>query len=205
MRPGDCRPATVTVDVGQPPQITSVTPNPTPPNREVEVTGTTGPCREGTLRLRIPQPGQDDVEVAVDRLPGRQVRGAAEGSWGTFVGTYTLELRVDCARRERVAKATLEVRNQRPVAVDDRAQTARAARSPSTSPATTPIRTATTATGPPWRPPSRPTAGPRCCRATGSATPLTTRSAVARTRSPTPSARPSTPTAGRTATAPPSP
>ena len=121
----DCRPATVTVDVGQPPQITSVTPNPTPPNREVVVTGTTGPCREGTLRLRIPQPGQDDVEVAVTAGQDGRFEAPLKVPGGTFVGTYTLELRVDCAGRERVAKATLEVRNQRPDAVDDRAQTAK--------------------------------------------------------------------------------
>ena len=101
-------PATVTVDVGQPPQITSVTPNPTPPNREVEVTGTTGPCREGTLRLRIPQPGQDDVEVAVTAGQDGRFEAPLKVPGGTFVGTYTLELRVDCAGRERVAKATLE-------------------------------------------------------------------------------------------------
>ena len=94
----DCRPATVTVDVGQPPQITSVTPNPTPPNREVEVTGTTGPAGRGTLRLRIPQPGQDDVEVAVTGQDGR-FEAPLKVPGGTFVGTYTLELRVDCAGR----------------------------------------------------------------------------------------------------------
>jgi len=119
----DCRPATVTVDVRPPPQITRVAPNPTPPNREVTVTGTTGPCREGTLTLGIPQPGQDDVKVAVTASQGGRFEATLKVPGGTFVGTYTLELRVDCDGRERVARATLEVRNQRPDAVDDTATT----------------------------------------------------------------------------------
>ena len=119
----DCRPATVTVDVRPLPQITSVTPNPTPPNREVAVTGTTGPCREGTLTLRIPQPGRDDVKVAVTAGQDGRFEAPLKVPGGTFVGTYTLELRVDCGGRERVAQATLEVRNRPPDAVDDRART----------------------------------------------------------------------------------
>jgi large repetitive protein len=121
----DCRPATVTVDVRPLPQITSVTPNPTPPNRDVAVTGTTGPCQEGTLTLPIPQPGQDDVEVAVTAGRDGRFEAPLKVPGGTFVGTHTLQLRVDCDGRERVAQATLEVRNQPPDAVDDRAQTAK--------------------------------------------------------------------------------
>ena len=41
-----------------PPAIKAITPNPTPPNKEVTVTGTTGSCQEGTLILRIPSPGR---------------------------------------------------------------------------------------------------------------------------------------------------
>ena len=120
-----CRFATITVDVSPPPQISTVTPNPTPPNKEVAVTGTTGPCQEGTLTLRIPQPDKDDVRVAVGANQDGRFEAALKVPGGTFVGTYPLELRVDCDGRTRGAQATLEVRNQPPDAVDDPAQTAR--------------------------------------------------------------------------------
>jgi hypothetical protein len=118
-----CDPATVTVDVRPPPDIRTVTPNPTPPNTKVVVTGSTGSCQDGTLTLAIPS--GKDVEVAVTADQDGRFTVELEVPGGTFVGDYTLKLRVDCDGRTRGAQATLEVRNQPPDAVDDPAQTAR--------------------------------------------------------------------------------
>ena len=120
----DCPSATVTVDVQPrvPPAIKAITPNPTPPNKEVTVTGTTGSCQEGTLILRIPSPGRD-VPAAVTASAGGSFTAALEVPGGTFVGSYTLELRVDCDHQVQTAEDKLEVRNQPPDAVDDPART----------------------------------------------------------------------------------
>jgi large repetitive protein len=119
-----CDSAIVTVDVRPPPEIRTVTPNPTPPNREVVVKGSTGVCQEGGLKLGIPPPGED-VEVAVTAEQDGTFESALAVPGGTFVDSYPLELRVDCDGRERVAPASLEVRNEPPDAVDDQAETAK--------------------------------------------------------------------------------
>jgi large repetitive protein len=117
-----CPSATVTVDVKPPPQIKTVVANPTPPNREVVVTGTTGSCQQGTLTLRIPSRPEDvRVQVTADR--DGAFEAALKVPRGTFVGTYELELRVDCDGEAQVAPGKLEVGNRPPDAVDDRATT----------------------------------------------------------------------------------
>jgi hypothetical protein len=122
----DCPLATVTVEVRPPPVapvITRVAATPTPPNKEVVVTGTTGSCSQaGTLILHIPAPG---TEVSVP------VIGAQDGAFeqrlkvprGTFVGAYRLELRVDCQGKLQADGDTLVVANQPPIAIDDPAST----------------------------------------------------------------------------------
>ena len=65
------------------------------------------PLPEGTLGCAIRSRAQDDVEVAVTAGQDGRFEAPLKVPGGTFVGTYTLELRVDCAGRERVAKATL--------------------------------------------------------------------------------------------------
>jgi hypothetical protein len=123
-----CPPATVTVDVRPTPtspEITTVTLNPTPPNRAVVVTGTTGSCsRTGTLILHLPSPGTDvsaPLTAGQDGAFGQRL--AVPG--GTFVGIYRLELRVDCQGKVQVAETPLEVANRPPTAVDDPAATTR--------------------------------------------------------------------------------
>jgi hypothetical protein len=118
---GACDPATVTVDVRPPPDIRTVTPNPTPPNTKVVVTGSTGSCQDGTLTLAIPS--GKDVEVAVTADQDGRFTAELEVPGGTFVGDYTLKLRIDCDGPTRGAQATLEVRNQPPDAVDDQKET----------------------------------------------------------------------------------
>ena len=119
----DCPSATVTVDV-QPrvlPAVKSIVLNPTPPNRQVVVTGTTGSCPEGTLILFIPP----DTDVSAP------VRAGSDGSFtasldvpgGTLVATYPLTLRVDCDDQTHTTEARLQVTNQAPDAVDDSART----------------------------------------------------------------------------------
>ena len=151
---GDCPSATVTVDVQPrvPPAIKAITPNPTPPNKEVTVTGTTGSCQEGTLILRIPSPG--GRPGGRDRQRRRQLTAALEVPGGTFVRSYTLELRVDCDHQVHTTEDKLEVRNHRPTRSTTGPGPPRASRSRSTSPATTPTLTATTATTPPWSHPA---------------------------------------------------
>jgi Bacterial Ig domain len=124
-----CRPATVTVDVRPPPRIKTVVANPTPPNREVEVTGTTGSCSQaGRLILHIPSPGSDVAVPVTGAFTGRlRVPG------GTFVGDYRLELQVDCQGKLQSDEETLEVANKPPDAVDDPAST------PEGTPVTIPV------------------------------------------------------------------
>jgi hypothetical protein len=117
-----CDPATVTVDVRPPPQIKTVAADPTPPNKEVVVTGTTGSCQEGTLTLRIPPPGKD-VPVAVTAAQDGTFTARLKVPKGTSVGTYALVLGVDCDGRPRGTRRPLRVGNQPPDAVDDPAST----------------------------------------------------------------------------------
>ena len=123
-----CPPATVTVDVRPSPtspEITTVTLNPTPPNRAAVVTGTTGSCsRTGMLILHLPSPGTDvSLPVTAGQDGAFEQRLAVPG--GTFVGIYRLELRVDCQGKVQVAEKPLEVANRPPTAVDDPAATSR--------------------------------------------------------------------------------
>ena len=119
-----CAPAVVTVDVRPPPEIRTVVANPTPPNKEVVVTGTTGSCQEGMLTLLIPPPG-GDVPVAVTASQDGTFTARLKVPGGTFVGAYGLVLRVDCDRQARLVRQTLRVDNQPPDAVDDPASTPR--------------------------------------------------------------------------------
>ena len=116
-----CAPATVTVVIRPPVEITRIDPTPTPPNRDVEVTGATGFCQEGTLTLRLPP--DKDVPVAVTANQDGTFTARLKVPGGTFVGPYGLVLRVDCGGHARVAQGKLEVDNQPPDAVDDSAST----------------------------------------------------------------------------------
>ena len=118
-----CAPATVTVFIRPPVEITKVGPNPTPPNKQVVVEGTTGFCQEGTLTLRIP-PDKDDP-VAVTANQNGAFRARLKVPEGTFVGPYGLVLSVDCAGQAQEAQEQLVVANQAPDAVDDLASTPR--------------------------------------------------------------------------------
>jgi hypothetical protein len=118
-----CHPdATVTVTVERPPvapKIDSVDRNPSPPNRELMVKGTTGTCdKAATLILdsapkpAVPVPvtgGQDGGFEAKLKVPP-----------GTFVGTYQLQLQVVCDGKPQVVKHELKVANEPPTAADDR-------------------------------------------------------------------------------------
>jgi Bacterial Ig domain len=120
-----CPAATVTVTV-EPlpvdPRINSVDPNPSPPNREVMVKGTTGTCdKAATLTLdsapkpALPVPvtgGQDGSFEAKLKVPP-----------GTFVGSYRLQLQVVCDGQARAIERELKVANQPPTAADDLALT----------------------------------------------------------------------------------
>jgi hypothetical protein len=119
----DCPSATVTVDVQPrvPPAVKSIVLNPTPPNREVVVTGTTGSCPEGTLILFIPPDTYVRAPVRAD--PNGGFTASLEIPGGTFVGTYLLTLRVDCDDQTQAAEARLQVANKAPDAVDDSART----------------------------------------------------------------------------------
>ena len=121
----DCPSATVT---GRPAaglrDWARITPNPTPPNKEVTVTGTTGPPG-GDAHPANPVTGAD-VPAAVTASAGGSFTAALEVPGGTFVRSYTLELRVDCDHQVHTTEDKLEVRNQPPDAVNDRARTTRA-------------------------------------------------------------------------------
>ena len=119
----DCPSATVTVDVQRRvlPAVKSIAPNPTPPNRQVVVTGTTGSCPEGTLILFIPP--DTDVSASVGAGPDGGFTASLEVPEGTLVGTYLLTLRVNCDDQTQTAEEKLLVANQAPDAVDDRAST----------------------------------------------------------------------------------
>jgi large repetitive protein len=118
-----CAPATVTVVIRPPVEITKVDPNPTPPNKEVVVEGTTGFCQEGTLTLRIPP--DKDVPAAVTANQDGAFTARLKVPQGTFVGPYGLVLRVNCDGQAREAQEKLVVANKAPDAVDDLASTPR--------------------------------------------------------------------------------
>ena len=85
-----CAPATVTVVIRPPVEITKVDPDPTPPNKQVVVEGTTGFCQEGTLTLRIPPDKDDPVAVTANQDGAFTAR--LKVPEGTFVGPYGLVL-----------------------------------------------------------------------------------------------------------------
>jgi hypothetical protein len=118
-----CAPATVTVVIRPPVEITKVDPDPTPPNKEVVVEGTTGFCQEGTLTLHIPP--DKDVPVAVTANQDGAFTARLKVPEGTFVGPYGLVLRVDCDGQAQEAQEKLVVANKAPDAVDDPASTPR--------------------------------------------------------------------------------
>jgi hypothetical protein len=118
-----CAPATVTVVIRPPVEITRIAANPTPPNKDVEVTGTTGFCQEGTLRLRIPP--DKDVPVAVTADQDGTFTARLKVPGGTSVGPYGLVLGVNCGGQARGAQGKLVVVNKAPDAVDDAASTAK--------------------------------------------------------------------------------
>ena len=124
--PDACPSATITIEVIEPlvlPAIEKVTLNPTPPNREVVVTGTTGSCSQsGTLILHIPSPGSD-VSAPVSGRRGGAFETTLMVPGGTFVDTYELKLQVDCQGTLQTDQETLAVDNRAPDAVDDRAET----------------------------------------------------------------------------------
>jgi large repetitive protein len=119
----DCPSATVTVDVQRrvPPAVKSIVLNPTPPNRKVVVTGTTGSCPEGTLILFIPP--DTDVSAPVRAGSDGGFTASLEVPGGTLVETYLLTLRVDCDDQTHTTEARFQVANQAPDAVDDQAST----------------------------------------------------------------------------------
>jgi hypothetical protein len=100
-----------------PPQIWSVEPNPSPPNKEVVVDGTTGSCNpSGALTLRTRQ--GPDIPIAVT--------GGENGNFttpftippGIYPGTYQLELNVRCDGQAQRTEAKLTLTNRPPKAVD---------------------------------------------------------------------------------------
>ena len=117
-------------------------PNPTPPNREVEVTGTTGSCSQaGRLILHIPSPGTD-VAVPVTgafterlRIPG-----------GTFVGDHWPSCGWTARGSSRRTRRRSRWPTRRPMRSTTPPARPRTPRSPSPLLTMTPIRTATTAT-----------------------------------------------------------
>ncbi len=95
-----------------PPRIASVRRDPSPPNREVEVTGSTGSCNQrGILTLQethattVPVAGEFTAKL---KIPAR-----------TFPGRYRLVLVVDCDGEELRTGATVTVENQPPSPVND--------------------------------------------------------------------------------------
>ena len=120
---GDCTTATVTVTVTGLPRIASVTPNPTPPNRQVTVAGNTGSCnRQGTLTVL--GMGTPNLSAPVAGDQSGNFRAAFTIPKGSFPRPYTLQLRVDCRGDPQLATDTLTVINHAPVAADDTAATA---------------------------------------------------------------------------------
>ena len=193
---------TVTVDVTEPltpPTIEAVTPNPTPPNREVEVTGTTGLQPGGEAHPAHP--------VAWDRRGGagdRRLHGAAEDPRRDLRGRPIAELRVDCQGKLQADEETLEVANKAPDAVDDPAST------PKDTPVTIPV--ADNDTDPDGDDgyqmileTAQPASGKTAVQPGNRVLYTPDGGPAARTGSPTPSATSSTPPAERTATPPRSP
>jgi hypothetical protein len=121
-----CHPdATVTVTVERPPvapKIDSVDRNPSPPNRELMVKGTTGTCdKAATLILdSAPKPA---VPVPVTGGPDGGFEAKLQIPTGTFVGAYRLQLHVVCVGKPEVVEHELKVANQPPKAADDPATT----------------------------------------------------------------------------------
>jgi Bacterial Ig domain len=119
--PSACKSATVTVHVERrpvPPRIDSVADDPTPPNREVTVKGTTGTCDPAATLTLNSQPkaasgavtgGQDGTFAVKLKVPP-----------GTFIDSYQLTLRAACDGSPVAVERELKVVNQRPDAVEDR-------------------------------------------------------------------------------------
>jgi Bacterial Ig domain len=118
----DCGTATVTVTVTGLPRIVSVSPNPTPPNRQVTVVGSTGSCtRQATLTVLGMGTPNTSVPIIGDQAGTFQVAFLVPKA--TLPTTYTLQLRVDCHGDPQQAEAALTVINHAPVAADDTATT----------------------------------------------------------------------------------
>jgi Big-like domain-containing protein len=100
-----------------PPQIWSVEPDSSPPNKEILVGGTIGSCNpSGMLTLRTRR--KAEIPLAV--------RGGENGNFtvpltippGIFPGTHQLELGVRCDGQPQRVEANLEVTNRPPEVVD---------------------------------------------------------------------------------------
>src|SRR4029453_1096478 len=119
--PPTCPSATVTVTVEPPPvppRIDAVDRNPSSPNREVVVKGTTGTCdKAATLTL-------DSAPKPAVPVP---VTGGRDGSFeaklqipaATFVGPYKLQLQVAVDGKPQMVEHELKVANQPPNAGND--------------------------------------------------------------------------------------
>ena len=124
--PPPCHPAaTVTVTVEPPPvppRIDTVAPDPSPPNHEVVVKGTTGSCdKAATLTLSsAPKPA---VPVSVTGGQDGSFEAKLKVPPGTFVGPYRLQLQVVCDGQARAIERELKVANRPPEAADDPAPT----------------------------------------------------------------------------------
>jgi hypothetical protein len=100
-----------------PPQIWSVEPDSSPPNKEVVVDGTTGSCNpSGTLTLRTRQ--GTDIPAAVTGDENGNFTAPFTIPPGIYPGAYQLELEVRCDRQTQRAQANLTVTNRPPKAVD---------------------------------------------------------------------------------------
>lgn len=147
-----CPDATVTVTVEPPPvdpRIDSVDRNPTPPNAEVVVKGTTGSC-DRAARLTLDSKPSPAAPVPLTGGPDGAYEARLKVPAGTFVGPYRLRLRVVCDGEPEVVERELRVTNRSPQAADDSAATIM------DTPVTIDVTgndvdpTATTGTGPHW-------------------------------------------------------
>ena len=123
--PPVCPFATVTVTVTPPPvapRIDSVDPDPSPPNHEVAVKGTTGTC-DRAARLTLDSAPEAAAPVTVTGGRGGDFGAKVKLPPGTYVGSYPLALRVVCGGRARAVEYQLKVANQPPRAADDPAAT----------------------------------------------------------------------------------
>jgi hypothetical protein len=119
--PPPCPSATVTVTVEPPPvdpAIDTVAPDPTPPNHEVVVKGTTGSCDKAAT-LTLDSAPQAAVPVSVTGGPDGSFEAKLKVPPGTFVGSYRLQLQVTCDGQARAIERELQVANQPPEAADD--------------------------------------------------------------------------------------